>query len=161
MNLFLTGEKRVGKSTIIKKVLADFPGKVCGFYTLPLMGMKGFVLEDILTGESLAISKDSPVDLTEVFEDLGVKILSRCLANRPDLLIMDELGRFEKEAYGFKRKVLDCLDSDVAVLGVVQKETEWLEVFGRRADTVILRVDETNREEVYLQVKEIMDEVPG
>ena len=34
MHLFLTGEKRVGKSTVVKRLLAELPLALGGFYTV-------------------------------------------------------------------------------------------------------------------------------
>ena len=40
-HIFLTGPKQVGKTTLLRAALADFPGSVGGFYTLRTRARRG------------------------------------------------------------------------------------------------------------------------
>ena len=54
----------------------------------------------------------------EVFDTDGVAFLTP--DDRPDLFIMDELGFMERNAPAFQRRVMEIIDSDVPVLGVIK-----------------------------------------
>lgn len=164
-NMMLTGERQVGKSTLIQFLLKDFPGRICGFLTLPRDGL--YYLSCInspgihICGEQKEPficrknKQGKPEGITSAFDDYGAKILENCLRNKPkpDLIVMDELGVFESEAYLFQEKVLDCLNSDTPVLGVIKdKPSPFLDLLRKRDDTVFFRITEENRE----QMKDIL-----
>lgn len=127
-HLFFTGEKGVGKSTLVRAVLAAYRGSLGGFFTVKA--------GDVLPGETTvhllrADRREVPCrenllfccgrrerSTLERFDRLGCAALA---VSGPGLWVMDELGPHEARAAAFCRAVLDVLDGPVPVLGVLQR----------------------------------------
>ena len=158
-HIFLTGEKQVGKSTLIQRVL-DASGLVpAGFQTLPLWiggTRKGCYFHSLVslgdpfqndTPAVLRLGQREHQALPFVFESLGVLALEHSLKSPAPLLLMDEMGKAEKDCPAFQRAVASCLDGEKPVLGVLQRgEYPLRERIAQREDTLILSVTEENRE---------------
>lgn len=162
-HIFLTGESGVGKSTILKRAIATFNIKTTGFVTLPyyIEGTKqGFYLSSLVkvdkysnnTPISVQVGTKRCVGIKETFETLGVESLQKsCRDNQ--IILMDELGRLEREAITFQKQVMNCLDYSHRVLGVLKLCQEpWLENIRKREDVLILEVTKENREDVFAKV---------
>ena len=61
-----------------------------------------------------------PKAFPEVFDSFGVSILTD--AEDCDLILMDEIGKMERKALIFTGRVLELLDKDIPVFGVLRKE---------------------------------------
>lgn len=149
-HLFLTGQPQVGKSTLLRRYLAEKNCRIGGFRTiwgdsthtaLHLLPASGGVCctENCIAvraGETLAAR-------SEVFDRLGPALLRvPC-----DLLVMDELGFLEKDAFGFQKAVLSALDGHVPVLGVIKpRRTPFLDAVRSHAYVRIIEVNEENRD---------------
>lgn len=82
----------------------------------------------------------------EVFDNYGVKLLN----SRNKIILMDELGRFEKKSEEFKAKVFSLLDSDKLIIGVIKAESNpFLDKIRRRNDIKIFDIDRVERKKVY------------
>ena len=163
MHVFLTGEIRVGKSTLIRRWLEAHPGLRLGgfrtvwrkakgaednsFHIIPA-GREVPLTEANRTGLRRGVFPDrEAADFPEVFDTLGVELLSN--AEDCDLLIMDEIGVSEERAKLFQQAVLRCLDGDVPVLGVVKDKPGTLtDAVRRHPKTALLTVTPDDREEV-------------
>lgn len=172
-NIFLTGQVKIGKSTIVNAVLADISVTVKGFRTLPYYKKnirEGFVIRGINDSglklrnsmENFLICRRSQegkmVSLTKNFETMGAFFLQESLESSPALIVMDELGTFESEALNFQEKVLECLTAEVPVLGVIKnKKSPFLDSIREREDVVLLHVYEKNRETLVKTVKEALE----
>lgn len=157
-HLFLTGAKQVGKSTIIQKILTAGNFTYTGYHTRPLFlngERRGILLHcfpemppmenDCLISARIAMKRSIP--LPEVFEANGVTMLERSMAQPADLILMDELGKHEKDAPNFCRKILEVLDQDRPVLGVLQDCSSPLtEAIRLREDVTVITVTEENRD---------------
>lgn len=155
-HLFLTGPKQIGKSTVLGKLLEGRDVALGGFrtrrirrsdgadiYMLPPTGEDGFVPENILFRRRAGELQANPAD----FDRLGSAMLERSAG--ADLLLMDELGPTEGEAYGFQKAVLAALDGETAVYGVLQQaDSPFLEAIAARADVRVVTVNEDNRNEL-------------
>ena len=171
MNIFLTGEIQVGKSTIIRRWLEAHPGlRVGGFRTVAgprepdgcdsihiVPGTGSAALTDanrVLRRGGDILSHGRRVQpFLAVFDTVGTALLEQC--GNCDLLLMDEIGIQEDGADRFRRAVLACLDGPVPILGVVRN------LPGRLTDAVrghpktrILVVTEENRKYVR---RELLD----
>lgn len=166
MNLLLTGEIQVGKTTLIKRLTRDLDISVVGFCTSRhFSGGKqdGFIIEEV--GGSLTfgqrpcyIAKGSPETgwhpCPETFETIGVQILQNCLKSNSDLILMDELGHLESQAPLFQELVHRCLSSPIPVLGVIKpRKTPFLDSIRQRADVQVVTITPVNRDEQYLVLK--------
>ncbi|MBS4536710.1 hypothetical protein GOQ29_13890 [Clostridium sp. D2Q-14] len=169
-NLFLTGNIKVGKSTIINKVIDEYfkDKTIAGFKTLPFYEygyLKGYYIENQLE-ENIFPKKENIVGINsknygekkcfgiaETFENKGVDILNKSIDKNIDLVLLDEIGFFENEASVFKKNVHRVLDSEKRVLGVLKKkDTEFLKGLIARKDVMVIEVTEENRNNIVKQI---------
>ncbi|HHX51791.1 MAG TPA: hypothetical protein GX711_10170 [Clostridia bacterium] len=170
-NIFLTGNKQVGKSTLINRVLEDFPIIIHGFRTLPHYDQEmvtGFLMESLRPSITYRnkpyigrqLEDGRWISVPRTFEEFGTGILLDCIESKPDLILMDELGFFETHAPLFQETVLKCLSSTLPVLGVIKAVSNpFLDTIRSRDDLLILSVDPQNRESRYPQLVQILQEV--
>lgn len=154
-NIMLTGERQIGKSTIINFLLEDFHGEACGFRTLPHNGLHylSSINSQYILAEKQYICRKNEGGTLEgiasVFDSRGAGLLDNCLKKRPDLIIMDELGLFESNAFKFQESVLECLNADIPVLGVLKaKSSPFLDLIRNREDITIFTITEANRDKM-------------
>lgn len=159
--ILLCGERGVGKTTLLKKLLLHSPCAVNGFSTkrLPEADPQGFypiyIHPAAQPQEERHYGKDNLVGrcdsrrsirYPQVFDTLGVALL------RPPtkgILLMDELGFLENEALLFQRAVLQALQGDVPVMAAVKpKDTEFLCKVRSQPGTQFYFIDRENREDL-------------
>lgn len=159
-HVFVTGEKGVGKSTLLRRLLAERGLACAGFETRLLMRdgqRRGFTLHgfvemppwenDCIVSVRMAERKSVPV--LPVFNENGVKMLQKSLEAPAPCVLMDELGKLEREADAFCAQVLRVLDSPKRVLGVLQQcEAPLLSAIRARTDVTVLTVTADNRDEL-------------
>lgn len=166
MHIFLTGNIQVGKSTIINRVVEKLHVNTGGFKTVPGNYTRDGGSDIFILGYDEPFgncSKDNRVahrygkscskkfiSYPEVFDLIGCKLLH---SNNCQLIIMDELGFMESEAFEFQNSVLKCLDNSIPVLGVIKPmETPFLNSIRSHKKTTVLTVDESNREQIFQMV---------
>lgn len=163
-HLFLTGDKQVGKSTLLRRLIEAKELDCSGFETRAFYldeERRGFTLHgrvdmpsyenDCICCARVAEKKSVPV--LPVFEENGVSILEKSLSSPAPFILMDELGRLEKQADKFIGQIYACLDSDKRVLGVLQKcSSEHVEAISKRNDVTVLTVTTENREALLAQL---------
>lgn len=150
MNVILTGQRQIGKSTALGRFLADFSGSVAGFRTvfdsrsdpenrrLLLCPLPGGEPEIAVTWTGGA----PQVDLA-VFD----RSIPPLLAQKADLFVLDELGKFEIGAAEMRRAVEALFDSAADVLAVVRYDAPgWMGALKQRPDATVLTVTEENRD---------------
>ena len=146
-HLFLTGEKGVGKSTLIDYLLT---GRTpCGFRTRRVEGVLSRPSVHLLTVPDTTPTADNLLFYCgafspERFDTLGVAALE----NRGgDVLLMDELGPAESGAEKFTAAVLAALDGELPVLGVLQQaDTPFLRAVARHPRVRLVTVTPQNRD---------------
>lgn len=167
-HLFLTGDKQVGKSTLLRKLINAKQLDCSGFET------KAFYLNDERRGFTLhgrvdmqpyendciccaRVGEKKSVPVLPVFDENGVAILQKSLSSPAPFILMDELGRLEKHAGAFIDQIYACLDSHKRVLGVLQRcSSDHVETISKREDVTVLTVTPENREEL---LKYLINEV--
>lgn len=91
--------------------------------------------------------------IPETFEKKGVEILRESLKIPNSIILMDELGFFEKDAVQFKEQVYIALDSPHKVLGVLkQKRNNFLDSIASREDVKVIRVTLENRDNIVNEI---------
>lgn len=163
-NLFLTGEKGIGKSTIIKDIIERINISIGGYITE--RSVQGDI--DTFTTKSLndlveenVIANVNTRDKTkEIFTDsfeIGLKsVLHNSLKNR-DLIVMDELGVMENDLRIFKSKVYEILDSNKPVLGVLKDcDCQFLNQIRDRRDVRVVRITRENRDTILDEIVQIL-----
>lgn len=163
MHIFITGSKRVGKTTLLSAIAAAYSGKVGGFRTVRnttfLPGQYTVHLfrpdeEGEPTQENLLFvcGRKTP-DTAERFDRLGCQALNQ--STDADLLLMDELGPNEAEAEGFLGSVWAAVEGNIPILGVLQKaDSPFLERIARHPNVYLLEVTEDSRDEISRRIPE-------
>ena len=171
-HIFLTGEKQVGKSTLWTKTLERSGIRPTGFQTLEYLvngSFRGYRLHCLGPvpepfGNDVPISvflrRKYHLPVPESFNLYGSELL-RLAREQGGYVMMDELGIFEKDASAFRQAVVDCLNSDCHVLGVLQKADDpYLDAILNRSDVLVFTVTKENRDalvqpllEALLQLK--------
>lgn len=160
-HLFLTGERQVGKTTLINRLLARHPGwLVRGFrtytdfsggdavvgavYIAPVAPCHWYRREEAIAGIRRVGGRES---FPEVFDSVGVRVLQQNLDT--DLVIMDELGFMENKAASFQHAVLKTLQHDTPVLGVIKPlPSVFLDAVRSHPGVHLLTITPDNREEL-------------
>lgn len=167
-NIFITGNIKVGKSTLLNHVIKRLKGRFSGFKTLPTMIgelRSGFVIvpwthnEKQLPDQYIAkhLADGNWVIFPNIFDTIGSKILEDCLDEKPNLIIMDELGFFESNSPIFQNKIIQCLDSPIPVLGVIKPmDNIFLNSIRNRKDVLVLEIDKDNRSEQCKLLEELL-----
>ena len=163
-HIFLTGEKQVGKSTLWKTVMEQAGIAPLGFQTLPFKvegHFAGYRLHSLgpVPGEfhndipiSVHIKPKIHLGITESFDLFGTALLEQA-ATAGSFLLMDELGRFEKNAHRFQQAVFNCLDSSCHVLGVLHMtDSAFLNRIQEREDVLVFTVTKENRDRLDLEI---------
>ena len=130
-NLFLTGSIQVGKSTLLRKLLAKSGlrpgGAETGFgpwrgeaerslFLYPY-GKPDYARESVCC----RMGPWGKTALPEVFDARGAALIRAALADpNADVVVLDELGFLEAEAKEFRKAVLEALNSPKPVWGVLR-----------------------------------------
>lgn len=157
-HVFLTGEKHIGKSTLLKKALLTYKGKIGGFFTVRTNAFLGnrYSVHIFPAGENhipaaenlLFVCENTNTDATDRFNTLGCAALSH---KDVSLYVMDELGPHEAEAEDFIKKILEILDGDIPVFGILQSPADklWTKIVTRK-DVKVITVTNENRSNTEL-----------
>ena len=155
MNVFLTGNVQVGKSTAIKRFLEKENISPLGFtthldrstgvLTIKIIGKDGN--REIKAAAPIGGSR--PVPDIEAFDRAG-KMLTYMDTSDCDMLIMDELGFMERDAHVFTDAVPAMLDRGIRTVGVLRNKPDgpFWDMLHERDDTVIITVNEENRDDI-------------
>ena len=167
MNIFLTGEKQIGKSTVIKKALDGSLCRLSGFYTIREQYLMGdwsvHVLkagsDEVPSKENLLFYPTRDNQKVYCFDTLAVDTMKD--AENADLVIMDEIGFGEDKAPEFQKRVREILDSNVPVLGVLQKnngrhEYRFVAELAARPDVRVIEVNTENRDGLASCIKNFL-----
>ncbi len=166
-NIFLTGRPGCGKTTVIKKTIAQL-GKVKlkGFYTAEMRsgGIRvGFQITTFNGKQGLLAHENHPSKIKVgkygvCLKDIDAVIVPSIRPDRPtSLIIMDEIGKMECYSEEFKNAAVQAMEYDAAVLGTIAiGGTPFIESFRRRPDIKIIEVTRDNRDHLPQQIAEII-----
>ena len=167
-HIFLTGEKQVGKSTLWQRLISRRQLRCAGFETrlLTLDGQRrGFLLHgrvdmDPASNDCIVSVRTGPrksVPVLDVFNENGVEILRRSLDSDAPFLLMDELGKLERQAEAFCNQVRLCLGSEKRVLGVLQQcDSPLVREISQRSDVTLLHITPSNRNALLEELSEVL-----
>ncbi len=170
MKVFLYGRRGAGKSTIIDKLLSELKFKPSGFRTVRGPAGAGGKSCFYIIGASAGFDTDNMIGYSfpdgrwgsfcEVFDNIGVKLLM--FSEKPEIIVMDELGFMEAQAKKFQKRVLEILDEDIPVIGVVKQIPEpFLQRVISHPSVRTMEVTEENRDGVYAELKQIFSRSLG
>lgn len=164
MNVIVSGEPGVGKTTICRMIMERADGNVRGFVTEDIRheGERvGFMVE-FDNGASRVLSHvdfDGPpvgkygVDMETM--EWVVERMKDWEYDTPDLLVVDEIGKMELKEEEFAELVEECLDTDADLLATAPKVgPDFVGDVRARDDVTKLELTEDNREDV---LRELVD----
>lgn len=172
-HLFLTGARQVGKSTLLRRFIEEERLACTGLETQALFlngERRGFTLHGrvgLPPYENdcvccVRVGERRSVPVLPVFEENGVQILRRSLESAGPFLLMDELGRLERQAEGFIRQVFACLDSPKRVLGVLQQcDAPHIQAIAAREDVQVVTVTPENRDALIESLRAWLNPPPA
>lgn len=145
-HLFFTGEKGVGKSTLLHALLRRYSGTVGGFYTKKLDGAVYLLRpgeEPTEENRLFFCLDDNAAEVSARFSALGLAALQVPCA----VMVMDELGPHESDAADFCHAVLAALEGDIPILGVLQRaNTPFLQSVAQHPRVFLVEVTAENRD---------------
>jgi nucleoside-triphosphatase len=161
----LTGEPRVGKTTIIKEIVAAIGNEYCGgFYTEEIYGAtkegedhrQGFRLLtlDGETGILAHVHSRSPLRLGRYgidlacLESIGIAALLNAAATKK-LVVIDELGPMQAYSAQFKHVLLEMLEITQPMLGTIALPPHpWLDTIKRHERVTLFEVKSDNKAQI-------------
>lgn len=162
-NIFITGKKGIGKSYLLGEVIEALGIVPSGYKTLPYFHVqerKGFYMHGLVeldekeNDKIISIQKDavSCIPVIETFQTLGVKILKKSMESN-NVILLDELGRLERNSKEFLDEIQVVLDSEKIVIGVLKKEKiDYINDIIKREDTLLFDLDIKDREYIYEEI---------
>ncbi len=153
-NIAVTGEKGAGKSTLCAWLLERMGLRWAGFQTVRYAVADAgplYELVDILTGEGVPISelRDGGIrGIPGSFDTFGAACLRRAAASDAPVLLLDEIGRFERSSRVFLSGVSAVLDGEKTVIAVLKQEAlPHIQAIRARPDTLVVDLDLLGKEE--------------
>lgn len=160
VNIFLTGDIQVGKTTLLNKVIDNIDSSIGGFQTNRTIKENGdmyekeffiySLIDKNITYKIATINKHNdkfkPTVYNDAFEKVSDNIIKESL-NCCDVIVLDELGFLESNAFNFQHSVFKALDSEKLVLGIIKpRSTPFLDKIKSRNDVILFEVNTENRD---------------
>jgi nucleoside-triphosphatase len=154
--LLLTGPPRCGKTTVVQRVAARFPGQAAGFYTREVRqrGQRvGFEIVTLDGQRALLSHVDFPgphrVGRYGVNLENFHRVALPAIEPRPglDLIVVDEVGRMECFSRSFVAALERLWDAPISLLATVaEKGGGYIAALKTKPDIILLTVTPANRE---------------
>lgn len=171
----LTGDPRVGKTTLIKKLVHDLPSsQVGGFYTEEIQEngeRRGFAIVT-LEGEKCTFSHADITDTefklqgsrftygirVECLEKTGVAEIDRLIKTPKGVIVLDEIGKMQMFSENFKAAVIKLLETDVLVLGTIVKASlPWTDQLKADSRVSVYELTIKNRDEIEAELRSVLN----
>ena len=160
MNIILTGPKHCGKSTAIAKILKLLDGSVSGFITQfddRASDERKLYIKSLDGTESRCAARwyDGRIEVDKAaFDSFSVSLIDpKC-----DNVVIDELGKFEKNSKALRLAVRSAFDSEANVIVSIRLDAEgWMQALKSRDDAIVFTVDDLNRDVLPGRVLELIN----
>jgi nucleoside-triphosphatase len=164
--ILLTGPPQCGKTTVIQKVVADFPGRAAGFYTREVCergARLGFEIVTLASDTALLSHVDFPGPLRVgkygVNLDNFHRVALPTLEAAPglDLIVVDEVGKMECLSDRFVAAMERLWSQPVPlVITVAEKGGSLIEGLKAKPDKILLTVTPANREALPARILDLL-----
>jgi nucleoside-triphosphatase THEP1 len=170
-NILITGRPRVGKSTLVMRVIERLKElghtEIGGFYTLEKMCNGKRVGFDIYTldgrvGRLAEVGVESPYRLgkygidMECFEAVALMALEDA-TKKGYMVVIDEIGYMELKSKRFRLLVEEALDSPRPLLATVMRSRfDFPDKIKARQDVVLITVRVENRDRLVGEIVEML-----
>ena len=151
MNIIITAPKHAGKSTAVGRIISMLPGSVSGFITefvdrecddriLKLKSIDGSVSYNAVVWKDKAYTVDF-----DVFDICAPELIDA----KTEYIVIDELGKFEKNCDNLRNAVISAFDSSANVIASIRLDAAgWMQELKQRNDVVLICLNEENRDSV-------------
>lgn len=161
-HILICGERHVGKSTLVKRLIENTDVSVYGFLTKSLNVRDDgfheiFMMPAGRSGTPVRLACCNTIEHhveKSVFDGYGLQLLSE--VKDDGIIVMDELGFMEDGCKGFTSRVLDLLDGSIPVIATVKSthpNVEFLNRVRSHPNTERYDITESNRDELYEQLR--------
>lgn len=165
MHILIAGEPGAGKSTLIRRLVETQQKPVCGFITKkePADGAGEAVYlypaaGPYRRGEENRVGACGPAG--GAGDPAAFDRHAYLLENPPkgSIVVMDELGVMENEAFAFCRAVLAVLDGDgFALCAVKTRDTPFLRAVRGHPKALCFTITPENREELFNELRGLLE----
>ncbi|MCK4845807.1 MAG: hypothetical protein KAS95_09050, partial [Candidatus Heimdallarchaeota archaeon] len=158
VNVLVTGQPRIGKTTMIARILAESNKSAIGFITKEIRekGYRiGFDIETLSGIVKPLASKKGKTSKYKVGSynvyvenvDFVVDYLKAKIESGTsyDLIVLDEVGKMELYSDSFKEFVLYCLKQKKVLGTIMMRDNDFTMQIKSRSDTRIFNLTEENR----------------
>ncbi len=168
-HIFLCGERGVGKSTLIRRLLDASGLRMGGFCTKLIHTEDGWNpvyihpaaqhMEERTYGPENRVAycdgKHHQIH-GEVFDTVGAPLLRP--VDGEEVMVMDELGFMESRSHDFTAAVFRALDGPIPVLAAVKNrfDVDFLNAVRAHPAARLVQIDPENRDELYTQLQPIV-----
>lgn len=155
-HVLFTGEIGVGKSTVLRRMLALLGADARGIETYSTESRdaqcRRLFLRAYGSGEKGTLIGIVPgsdrTAAAPLFDTLAVRLLEDA-QEKSKLIVIDEIGRLERDAHAYHAALKACFDSGKTVIGVLRKhKSEWADFIRSREDVLLLEVTQQNRDDL-------------
>lgn len=154
-NIFLTGAPSSGKTTVIKKVIANLGYPANGFYTEEerVYGKRvGFLMKTLDGRIGYLAHQDIKSDLHIRRYGVDIENIEKIAASsiapiKNNIIILDEIGKMECFSNVFKQSAINALDASNLVIGTITLGgDDFIAGIKNREDIEIIEVTMGNRD---------------
>jgi nucleoside-triphosphatase THEP1 len=163
-NILIQGKRHAGKTHLIGRLIDRYyRSRVAGFFTFRADdGIVYFrewdnALYEEKSLERIIYREDDKLVRYSVFEDYGVRAIGHA-AESAQLMVFDELGRFEQDCTAFTAAIKNALSGPLPVLAALKSESNhFLDSLLNRSDCTVFSITQNNRERLFTSVSSILD----
>jgi nucleoside-triphosphatase len=174
MKIVLTGPPGIGKTTLVKKVVAQIKDKVIGFWTEEVRDKSrkertGFSIVSTDKKSTIFASKfftskhlvGSYGVNVEKFESIALPVLEKALEEKDKIVVIDEVGKMELFSEKFIRMVFELFSSANRSLLItipirdVHPLVRWIR---KHPQAVLIEIKKENRDQLLEEIVSLLQD---